>query len=109
MSVYIERTMQRSSTHSPTLEKISLTSIPLWPNFRNANGEGKAAPVRRSVFSVMGIGLPANLDREGLGSNVSTCEAPPFMNRWRTRLALAGNGGCLGASGFAAWLTGAAC
>ena len=73
MSVYIERTIQRSSTQSPTFEKISLTSVPLWPNFRKVNGEGNAAPVRRSVFSVMGIGLPAYLDSDGFGSNVSTC------------------------------------
>ena len=109
MSACIERTMQRSSTHSPTFEKISLTSVPLWPNFRNLNGEGNAAPVRRSVFSVMGIGLPAYLASDGLGSNVSTCDAPPFMNRWMTRLALAGSGGCFGASGLMAWLFGAAC
>ena len=83
--------------------------MPLWPNFWNVNGEGNAAPVRRSVFSVIGIGLPANLASDGFGSNVSTCDAPPFMNRCRTRLALAGSGGFFGASGLMAWLVGAAC
>ena len=60
MSVYIERMTHRSSTHSPTFGKISLTSMPLWPYFLKLNGDGNAAPVRRSVFSVIGIGLPAN-------------------------------------------------
>ena len=81
MSVCIERTIQRSSTQPPTFEKISLTSIPPWPYFLNVNGDGKAAPVRRSVFRVMGMDLPANLASDGFGSNVSTCDAPPFMNK----------------------------
>ena len=37
----------------------------------------------------------------GLGSNVSTCDGPPFMNRKMTRFARAGKCGGLGASGFA--------
>ena len=40
----------RSSTHSPTCGKMSLTSMPLWPYFLKLNGDGKAAPVRRSVL-----------------------------------------------------------
>jgi hypothetical protein len=36
--------------HSPTWEKISLTSIPLCPYGLNWYGEGNAAPVFRSVF-----------------------------------------------------------
>ena len=65
--------------------------MPLWPYFWNLNGEAKAAPVLRSVgrFGV-GSGLPGYLVRSGLGSNVSTCDGPPFMKRWMTRLALAG-------------------
>src|SRR5438093_918068 len=60
-----------------------------------------AAPVLRSVrrFAV-GSGLPAYLARSGLGSNVSTWEGPPFMNRWITRLAFAGKCGDFGASGL---------
>src|SRR2546430_11465527 len=96
--------MQRSSTCSPTCEKISLTSIPLLPNFLNAKGEGNAAPVRRSVFNVIGMALPPYWASEGLGSNVSTCDGPPFMKRCSTRFALAGKGGCLGAMGFMAVL-----
>ena len=67
---------------------------------RESDAEAQAAPVRRSVFSVIGIGFPANLASDGLGSKVSTCDAPPFMNRCRIRLAFAGRGGVLGASGF---------
>src|SRR5436189_6084048 len=60
-----------------------------------------AAPVGRSVGSVPpGSGLPAYLLRAGFGSNVSTCEGPPFMNRWMTRLALAGKGEGFTASGL---------
>src|SRR5262249_41707962 len=36
----------------------------------------------------------------GLGSNVSTCDGPPFMKRWITRLARAWNCGALGRSGL---------
>ena len=35
-------------------------------------------PVRRLA---VGSGLPANFSRLGLGSKVSTCDGPPFMNR----------------------------
>src|ERR1044071_8174056 len=101
MSVCIERTTHRSSTHSPTCEKISLTSIPLWPYFLNSNDEGNAAPVRRSVFRVMGMGFTANFARDGLASKVSTWEQPPFINKWSTRFAFAGCGGIFGAIGFA--------
>ena len=39
--------------------------------------------------------LAGVLVERGLGSNVSTCDGPPFMNRWMTRLALAGKCGRL--------------
>ena len=42
---------------------------------------------------------PAYLSSIGLGSNVSTCDGPPFMKRWMTRLALAGKCGAWGRSG----------
>src|SRR5690348_9845895 len=89
-----------SSIDSAVFSNNSETSMPLWPNFLNLNGDGKAAPVLRSVrrFSI-GNCLPVYLASEGLGSNVSTCDGPPFMKRWMTRLALAGNCGALGASG----------
>ena len=49
-----------SSMCLAVLANSSLTSSPLWPYFLNLNGDGKAAPVRRSVrrFAV-GSGLPA--------------------------------------------------
>src|SRR4051812_48915668 len=102
MSLHIDRITHMSSTHSPTCGKISLTSVPLCPYFLKLNGEGKAAPVRRSVFNVIGMDLPAKRVKAGFGSNVSTWDAPPFMNRCKTRFAFAGNGGFFGASGFIA-------
>src|SRR5205807_75949 len=64
-------------------------------------GEAKAAPVLRSVPRLgRGRLLPAYFVSSGLGSNVSTCDGPPFMNRWMTRLAFAGSGGFLGVSGL---------
>ncbi len=97
----MERMTAMSSTHSPTWEKISLTSIPLWPYFLNLNGDGKAAPVLRSVrrFS-RGSGWPAYLARSGLGSKVSRCDGPPLAKMWSTRFALAAKCGARGVSGF---------
>ena len=37
-----------------------------------------------------GSSLPAYLSSIGLGSNVSTCDGPPFMKRWMTPLGLGG-------------------
>src|SRR5829696_6760590 len=62
-----------------------------------------AAPVFRSVRKlVVGSGLPWYLSSSGLGSNVSTWDGPPFMNRWTTCFAQAGKCGFFGASGFGA-------
>ncbi len=59
--------------------KISLTSIPLWPYFWNRNGDGSAVPVFRSVVRFpCGSILPSYFFKSGLGSNVSTCDGPPF-------------------------------
>ena len=70
------------------LANSSLTSMPLWPYFWNLNGDRIAAPVLRSVRRFgFGSGLPWYLSSSGLGSNVSTCDGPPFMNKWTTRLA----------------------
>ena len=44
-----------------------------------------SAPVRRSVLiSPVGSGCPWYFSSIGLGSKVSTCETPPFMNRKMT-------------------------
>src|SRR5882757_9292394 len=68
----------------PMLGRVSLISIPLRPQRLNFSGEGmKPEPL---VFFPSGC-FPSNLSSPGLGSNVSTCEGPPFMNRKMTRLA----------------------
>ena len=46
--------------------------------------------------------MPLYFSSDGLGSKVSTCDGPPFMNRKMTRLAFAANIGALGAS----WIVG---
>ena len=85
-----------SSIISAVCANSSLTSIPLWPYFWNLNGERIAAPVLRSVGRLRRHRLAVVRSSIGLGSKVSTCDGPPFMNRWTTRLALAGSGGGLG-------------
>src|SRR5271166_6332956 len=89
-----------SSTCLARFGKISLTSIPDCPYFLKPYGEGRAAPVLRSVGRWSGMTCPAYFCRAGFGSNVSTWEGPPFMNRKMTRLAFAGKGGFLGAIGL---------
>src|SRR5215469_1568724 len=81
-SVYIERMTHRSSAQAPNFGKISLISIPLCPYFLNENGDFSRLPVLRSVLRFpVGTGLPLYSSSFGLGSNVSTCEGPPFRNR----------------------------
>ena len=58
---------------------------------RNLNGDGKAAPVLRSVRRVSGSVLPASFASAGLGSKVSTCDGPPFRKKWMTRRPCRGN------------------
>ena len=74
--------------------------MPLWPYFWNLNGEGNAAPVLRSVGKLRSRQRLAGVLREpGLGSNVSTCDGPPFRKMWMTCFALAAKCGCLDDSG----------
>src|SRR5688572_2059874 len=81
-SATMERTTQRSSAQEPMWGKRSEISRPDWPYFLKANGEGKAAPVLRSVLMYsMGSGLPAYFAREGLGSKESTWERPPLRKK----------------------------
>ena len=63
-------------------EKISLIVIPESPCLSNWYGDRIAAPVFRSVRR-LGLGrfLPWYFASIGLGSKVSTCDGPPFMNR----------------------------
>src|SRR5688572_11425637 len=92
-SAYIDRITAISSIDSATCGKSSLTSIPLWPYFLNANGDLNAAPVFRSVFRSIGNGLPCHFVSSGFGSNVSTCDGPPLAKMWITRFAFAGKCG----------------
>ena len=56
--------------------------MPLCPHLWNANGDANRFPVDRSVFGAPpGIGCPLYFDSIGLGSNVSTCDMPPFITR----------------------------
>src|SRR5207253_9908670 len=81
-SACIDRITQMSSILSATRGNNSLTSMPLWPNLLNLNGDGKAAPVFRSVGRLpVGSGLLAYLSSAGLGSNVSTCDGPPLRKK----------------------------
>src|SRR5688572_6009862 len=91
MSVCIERITQMSSAQAPTCGKSSLTSRPLLPYRVNSNGDFIRVPVLRSVATVPpGSGWPWYLASIGLGSKLSTCDSPPFMNRKMTCLARAG-------------------
>src|SRR6185295_17841486 len=99
MSVCMDRITHRWSADSAVYGKSSLTSSPLLPYFLNENGDGKAVPVLRSVRKLTGIGLPAHFFSKGLGSKLSSCDGPPFMKRWITRLALGAKCGGLRANG----------
>src|SRR5438876_2913032 len=97
----MERITQMSSMHSPILENISLSSMPLCPNFLNSNGDFSRLPVLRSVFRLgVGIGWPWYLVSIGLGSKVSTWLGPPLRNRKITRLALGAKWGGRTSSGL---------
>ncbi len=97
---YIERTTAMSSACAAVLAKSSLISNPLLPYLENLKGDGKAAPVLRSVRRYSpGNGWPANLASAGLGSNVSTCEGPPFRKKWMTRFAFGAKCGARAVSG----------
>ena len=100
----IERITQSSSAERATFGKSSLISSPLSPYFWKEKGDLSAAPVGRSVRNSSGIFLPSYFVSSGFGSKVSTCDGPPFMNRWTTRLARAGKCGFFGASGFRSYV-----
>src|SRR6516164_2005705 len=90
LSATIERITHRSSTHEATVGNSSLTSIPAFPCFLNLNGDGRllTVRVRTSLGCSNGNGLPTKSASFGLGSNRSTCDGPPDMNKKMTRLAL---------------------
>jgi hypothetical protein len=94
LNVYIERITQMSSITVEICGNSSLTSIPLRPAFLNWNGEGSSPPVCRSVRRSTELGRwPSYLARIGLGSNISSCDGPPAMNRKMTFLAFTGRCG----------------
>src|SRR5262245_22615646 len=100
--VCIERMTHRSSAWRARCGNSSLISIPLRPCLLNLNGDWSSAPVFRSVFRTPPGGIcPLRFVNSGFGSKVSTCDGPPFMNRWMTRLARAGNCGPFGARALA--------
>src|SRR5258706_11296648 len=93
MSLYIERITHTSSMHSPSLEKISVTSMPLCPYFLKPNGDFMRLPTctvcpAAAIGWAPGIGWPLYLSSIGLGSKVSTCDGPPLRNRKMTRFTL---------------------
>ena len=80
-----------SSASAPTCGNSSLTSRPLLPYLLNVNGDFISAPVLRSVATLPpGSGCPWYFSSIGLGSKLSTCDSPPFMNRKMTGFARAG-------------------
>src|SRR5687767_15059675 len=95
LSATIERTTQMSSTHVARCGNSSLTSVPHCPCFLNLYGEGRQLTVcvRTSLGCSNGSGLPAYSASLGLGSNKSTCDGPPDMNRKMMFLARAANCG----------------
>src|SRR5262249_51133486 len=87
------RMTQRSSTHLAVSGKISETSMPDRPCLANLYGDakrplsGERAMRGTSLAMLSGTSLPSSFCSSGLGSQVSTCEGPPPMNRKMTRFA----------------------
>src|SRR5260370_71123 len=90
------------SMQLPTSGYNSEMVMPLCPNGLALNGDAISLPLLlRPVFTiVLGTGLPWYWASMGLGSKVSTCEGPPFMNKKMTRLARAAKFDAFGANGF---------
>src|SRR5688572_30830336 len=94
--------MQRSSTTPATFGNNSLTSAPLCPYFLNENGDCKIFPVfvRINFGNSNGGACPLYFANAGFGSNVSTCEGPPDINKKITRFAFAGKCGSFTVNGL---------
>ena len=74
--------------------------MPHFPALLNSKGEGKSVPATlpfemAKLSSRLGA-VPARRFKAGLGSNRSIWLGPPFMKRWMTLLARAGNWGAFG-------------
>ena len=102
-------TRHRSSTQPATCGNSSLTHAPLSPCCWNFHGERNRFPVLANCTRGLanGQGRPSSRVSSGLGSKVSRCEGPPFMNRKITRFARAAKCGA-GASPAAEARAGAA-
>src|SRR5262252_6700602 len=88
ISAHIERMTHKSSATVPRFGQSSLISSQHLPYRLHLNGDFIRLPVLRSVSTdPPGVGCPSYLSSIGFGSNVSTCERPPFMNRKMTRFA----------------------
>src|SRR4051794_26048377 len=74
--------------------------MPDLPCLLNLYGERIRLVALRSILMLAGAFWPWYFSRAGLGSNVSTWEGPPFMNRWMIRLALGAKCDGLGARGL---------
>ena len=63
--------------------------MPLWPYWRNSQGLLSTLPTLSNWvgWTFILIGWPCSRVSRGLGSNVSTCDGPPSMNRKITLLA----------------------
>jgi len=96
--------MHKSSTISATCGNKSLTGNPLSPYRRNFHGLLSRFPCLANVTfgRSNGGGLPWSRSSIGFGSNVSTCDGPPFMNRNTIRLARGVKWGDLAANGSGA-------
>src|SRR5262249_547282 len=79
-------------------------SMPDSPYFCVLNGDFiSLPPFLRPLLATTDSGSvsPSCFVSSSLGSKVSTCDGPPFMNRKIRRFAFAGKCGAFGASGFA--------
>src|SRR5688572_9632174 len=96
-SVHIDRTTHTSSITFASSGYSSLTSMPALPYLANLNVDFIRAVLRRLRFLADSGSWPWYFARAGFGSNVSTWDGPPFMNRWMTCLAFGAKCGGFGA------------
>ncbi len=98
----IDRTTANSSACWATCVNSSLIGKPLWPCWLNFQGQARVLPLLLNCVGSIFIlnGWPCSAMSRGLGSNVSTCDGPPSMNRKITRLARAAKCGGRTASGL---------
>ena len=90
--------MQRAELGIDLADLDAALAVALRAKRRRISGAGVAALA--SLHAARAAAGRDSLVRAGLGSKVSTCDGPPFMNRKMTRLARGGKCGGFGASGF---------